>query len=222
MRARQAGKIAVLVIDEAHKLAPAVLEEVRLLSNLELPGEKLLQIVLAGQDELLEMLRRPELRQISQRISVRLVLSPLAPADVEQYIALRWAKAGAQAAPPFDADAYSEIALWSRGIPRLVNALCDNALIAAFRQAAGGGVRITYAKPRATWIDSPRPRRSCRSERSQRGSPGAGKARWRGMKTPRRGSRRRCGAFRKPVKRAKTAVFSRWMTRLRWDRQEAR
>jgi general secretion pathway protein A len=134
LRVRQAEKIAVLVIDEAHKLAPVVLEEVRLLSNLELPGEKLLQIVLAGQDELLEMLGRPEMRQISQRISVRLALSPLAPSDIEQYIALRWAKAGARAAAPFAADAYSEIALWSRGIPRLVNALCDNAVMTAFSE----------------------------------------------------------------------------------------
>jgi len=132
MRVKQAGKIAVLVIDEAHKLAPSVLEEVRLLSNLELPGEKLLQIVLAGQDEILEMLDRPELRQFSQRISVRLALSPLVPADIEQYVALRWAKAGAKAAPPFTSEAYAEVAQLSRGIPRLVNALCDNALTTAF------------------------------------------------------------------------------------------
>jgi general secretion pathway protein A len=132
MRVRQAGKIAVLVVDEAHKLAPSVLEEVRLLSNLELPGEKLLQIVLAGQDEILEMLDRPELRQFSQRISFRLALSPLAPADIEQYVALRWAKAGARTAPPFTSEAYDEIARSSRGIPRLVNSLCDNALTTAF------------------------------------------------------------------------------------------
>lgn len=132
LRARQAGKIAALVVDEAHKLAPAVLEELRLLGNLELPGEKLLQVVLAGQDELLETLNRPELRQISQRIAVRLSLAPLIPADIEQYIALRWSKAGAKASPPFRADSYVEIAAYSRGIPRLVNALCDNALVAAF------------------------------------------------------------------------------------------
>jgi len=132
MRVKQAGKIAVLVIDEAHKLAPSVLEEVRLLSNLELPGEKLLQIVLAGQDEILEMLDRPELRQFSQRISVGLTLSPLLPADIEQYVALRWAKAGAKTPPPFTSEAYDEIAQSSRGIPRLVNALCDNALTTAF------------------------------------------------------------------------------------------
>lgn len=132
IRTRQAGRIAVLVIDEAHKLAPGVLEEVRLLSNLELPGEKLLQIVLAGQDELLEILSRPELRQISQRISIRLALAPLVPADIEQYIALRWSKAGGKMPPPFTADAYPEIAQWSRGIPRLVNAICDNALMTAF------------------------------------------------------------------------------------------
>ena len=131
LRTRQEGKIAVLVVDEAHKLAPSVLEEVRLLSNLELPGEKLLQIVLAAQDELLETLSRTDLRQISQRISVRLSLTPLVPADIEHYIALRWSKAGAKAPPPFTSDAYPEIARASRGIPRLVNALCDNALMAA-------------------------------------------------------------------------------------------
>ena len=132
LRVKQAGKIAVLVIDEAHKVEPSVLEEVRLLSNLELPGEKLLQIVLAGQDELLATLERPALRQISQRVSVRLVLSPLLPGDVEHYIALRWAKAGATTPPPFTPDAYPEIARWSSGIPRLVNAVCDNALTTAF------------------------------------------------------------------------------------------
>jgi general secretion pathway protein A len=120
------------VIDEAHKLTPSVFEEVRLLSNLELPGEKLLQIVLAGQDELLEMLGRPELRQISQRISIRLSLAPLAAGDIEQYIALRWSKVGGTMPPPFAADVYPEIARWSRGIPRLVNAICDNAITGAF------------------------------------------------------------------------------------------
>jgi general secretion pathway protein A len=134
LRVKQAGKIAALVIDEAHKLAPAVLEEVRLLSNLELPGEKLLQIVLAGQDELLELLSRTELRQIDQRIAVRLSLSPLVPADIEQYVALRWSKAGAKTPPPFAADAYPAIAEASRGIPRLVNAVCDNALMLAFTE----------------------------------------------------------------------------------------
>jgi general secretion pathway protein A len=134
LRSRESGKIAVLVIDEAHKLAPAVLEEVRLLSNLELPGEKLLQIVLAGQDELLTLLNRAEMRQFSQRISVRLSLAPLAPGDVEHYVALRWTKAGAKDPPPFMAESYPEIALWSRGIPRLVNAVCDNAITTAFAE----------------------------------------------------------------------------------------
>ncbi len=134
-RNKEAGKIVLLVVDEAHKLTPSVLEEIRLLSNLEVPGEKLLQIVLAGQPEFVEILSRPGLRQLTQRITVRLSLDALSPAQVEEYIVLRWSKSGTGIAP-FAADVYPKIAHWSRGIPRLVNAICDNALMLAFAERA--------------------------------------------------------------------------------------
>lgn len=133
IRTNRAGKIAVLLVDEAHKTAPAVLEEVRLLSNLELPGEKLLQIILAGQPELIDLLKRPDLRQLNQRISVRLAIDCLNSAEIEQYVTFRWTR-NSSSPPPFSAEAYACIARFSRGIPRLVNAICDNALMLAFAE----------------------------------------------------------------------------------------
>jgi general secretion pathway protein A len=135
LKTQAAGQIAVLVVDEAHKLTPAVLEEVRLLSNLEFPGTKLLQIVLAGQPELIEVLGRPDLRQLNQRVSVRLSIGLLRPSEIRHYIALRWSKSAATQ-PPFSEPSYAEVARWSRGIPRLVNSICDNALMLAFAETA--------------------------------------------------------------------------------------
>ncbi|HEY1754862.1 MAG TPA: AAA family ATPase [Bryobacteraceae bacterium] len=135
LQTHAAGKIAVVVVDEAHRLKPSVLEEIRLLSNLELPGQKLLQVVLAGQPELIDVLSQPDLRQLSQRISVRLTIDFLRPKEVEEYIALRWSKS-APTPPPFSRAAYADIVSWSRGIPRLVNAICDNALMLVFAETA--------------------------------------------------------------------------------------
>jgi general secretion pathway protein A len=135
VQVKNAGKIAVVVVDEAHRLRPSVLEEIRLLSNLELPGTKLLQIVFAGQPELIDLLNRPDLRQLSQRVSVRLTIDFLQPKEVEQYILLRWSKASSTP-PPFSRAAYADIVSWSRGIPRLVNSICDNALMLAFADTA--------------------------------------------------------------------------------------
>ena len=133
---RQQGRISVLVVDEAHKLAPPVLEEIRLLSNFELADAKLLQIVMAGQNELANVLNREDLRQLKQRISVRLTLPALSRTDVEHYVRHRWTKAGGTPAHPFTAEAVGQIAQWSTGIPRLVNVLCDNALVIAFGEGA--------------------------------------------------------------------------------------
>jgi general secretion pathway protein A len=135
LRVKAAEKIAVVVVDEAHKLSPSLLEEIRLLSNLELPGQKLLQILLVGQPELIDVLNRPDLRQLSQRVSVRLKLDFLKPQEVEQYIALRWSKSGSNPVP-FSPASYADIATWSRGIPRLVNSICDNSLMLAFAETA--------------------------------------------------------------------------------------
>jgi general secretion pathway protein A len=133
----RAGKVAVLIVDEAHKLSAEVLEEIRLLTNYETDDNKLLQIVLAGQTELGDLLNRQELRQLKQRVAVRLEIGPLTAADLPQYLQFRWQVAGATAPLPFSAEAIDAVGLWSRGIPRLVNAICDNALLLA----CGDGVK---------------------------------------------------------------------------------
>jgi hypothetical protein len=125
-------QVPVLIVDEAHKLPPDVLEEIRLLSNFEMAEGKLLQIVLAGQTELGDLLNREDLRQLKQRVAVRLAIHPLAAVEVEHYIQHRWTKAGATQPHPFNAEALSRIAQWSRGIPRMVNVLADNALMLAY------------------------------------------------------------------------------------------
>jgi len=129
------GKVSALVIDEAHKLSAEVLEEVRLLGNFESSGEKLLQIVLVGQRELGELLNQNHLRQLKQRIALRLEIEPLQAADVERYIGHRWMKAGGTEVP-FTEDAVSHIAAISQGIPRVINLVCDNALMQAFGEGS--------------------------------------------------------------------------------------
>jgi general secretion pathway protein A len=127
-----AGKTSVLVIDEAHKLTPEVLEEVRLLTNFETPEQKLLQILLAGQPELNSVLNREDMRQLKQRVAIRLKIDPLEANEVERYMSARWIRAGGRILLPFTAQAISLIAQASKGIPRVINAICDNALTNAF------------------------------------------------------------------------------------------
>jgi general secretion pathway protein A len=126
------NRFAVLVIDEAHKLSLEVLEEIRLLGNYESASEKFLQILFLGQTELDDLLNRRDLRQLKQRIGLRLYIDPLTPAEVQQYIRVRWTKAGAQNPPPFTQEALTMIAQWSQGIPRVINSLCDSALLMAY------------------------------------------------------------------------------------------
>ncbi len=128
----QRGETAVLVVDEAHKLQPEILEEIRLLGNFESATSKLLQIVLAGQSELVQLLDRYDLRQLKQRISIRAKIDPLNRLQVYEYIAHRWHKAGGGSPPPFTPEAVEIIAAESEGIPRVVNSICDNALLLAF------------------------------------------------------------------------------------------
>lgn len=123
------GEIPVLIIDEAHKLRIEVLEEIRLLGNFETPNKKLLQIILAGQSELCDLLNDTNLRQLKQRIAVRLSIQPLAATQVAEYIAYRWHMSGARDVHPFLPDALAAIARYAKGIPRVVNAICDNALV---------------------------------------------------------------------------------------------
>lgn len=131
-RTHHQNRFAVLVIDEAHKLSLDVLEEIRLLGNYEGAADKFLQILLLGQSELDDLLNRQDLRQLKQRIALRLYIDPLAAAEIQQYICFRWAKAGGRGAPPFTTDALDGVAEWSQGIPRLVNSLCDSALLLAY------------------------------------------------------------------------------------------
>jgi general secretion pathway protein A len=125
------GRKAVLIIDEAQNLSPAVLEQIRLLTNLETTKRKLLQVILLGQPELREMLGRPELRQLSQRIIARYHLGPLTRADLDAYVNHRLAVAGARE-PLFPPSAISQLFILSRGIPRLINIIADRAMLGAY------------------------------------------------------------------------------------------
>ncbi len=136
LRTQHEGKIAVLLIDEAHKLSSEVLEEIRLLSNFEMADQKLLQIVLSGQKELAATLDRPELWQLKQRVAFRMAIQPLGAADVERYIQHRWKKAGGSLPTAFGEGAIELIAASSKGIPRVINVICDNALTVGFADGA--------------------------------------------------------------------------------------
>jgi general secretion pathway protein A len=127
---QRAGMITALIVDEAHKLSMEVLEEIRLLGNFESASEKLLQVALLGQSELDELLDCDRLKQFKQRIAMRATLEPLAPAEVPQYIRHRWEKAGGAEAP-FSPRAFAAIGRVSQGLPRVINVVCDNALIHA-------------------------------------------------------------------------------------------
>ncbi|MGJ5815543.1 ExeA family protein [Paludibaculum fermentans] len=127
------GRTTVLIVDEAHNLEWDVLEEIRLLGNLENPRlGKLLQIVLAGQPELDRKLDAPNLRQLKQRIVLRCTLAPFGLAEAAEYINSRLRKAGMPDQEVFSEEVIKEVHLRSQGIPRLINAICDNLLLTAF------------------------------------------------------------------------------------------
>ena len=132
LRCHGAGESCVLIIDEAQNLAPDVLEQLRLLTNLETHTRKLLQIVLIGQPELRAMLERPELEQLAQRVVARFHLDALDAAECTQYIAHRMSVAGHHGALPFDDGALKAIARLSHGVPRRINLLCGRALLGAY------------------------------------------------------------------------------------------
>jgi general secretion pathway protein A len=156
---------AVLIIDEAQNLPHAVLEQIRILSNLETDKEKLLQIILVGQLNLQTLLRSPELRQLDQRVSIRYELAPLDRDATAAYVAHRLAIAGGSAVM-FSARALALVHILSGGIPRLINLICDRALVAGFsvrtsritpeivRRAAEG---LELAPRQSRWLDWPRP-----------------------------------------------------------------
>lgn len=124
--------ISVIIIDEAQDLPAKTLEEVRLLSNLETSNQKLLQIVLSGQQELNERLADPSMRQLRQRITVRYHISPMVSEEIAPYVAHRLRTAGANGGLRFTDDAIAKVTAYSHGIPRLINAICDYALMAGF------------------------------------------------------------------------------------------
>src|SRR3990172_9288967 len=132
LRAREQGKNTVLVIDEAQNLSRDVLEQVRLISNLETATEKLIQIVLIGQPELNDMLVQRDLRQLAQRITTRYHLNPLSRSEMTQYIRHRLAVAGGIGRVDFTSGALLRIHGFSGGIPRLINLVCDRALLAGY------------------------------------------------------------------------------------------
>jgi len=127
-----AGKNAVLLIDEAQNLSHGVLEQIRMLSNLETEREKLLQIILIGQPEIKTTLTLPSLRQLNERITVRYDLKPLSAAEVIAYIDHRLSVAGGPGRIQFTTGAHRLVYDFSEGIPRRINALCDRALLIAY------------------------------------------------------------------------------------------
>jgi len=126
------GKTATVIIDEAHALSDETLEEIRFLTNLETSDAKLVQVILAGQPELVDRLEQPHLRQIKQRLYLRCALLPLTREEVGSYVNRRLLLAGTQAPAIFTAEAINALHRFSGGIPRVINTLCEHALINGF------------------------------------------------------------------------------------------
>jgi general secretion pathway protein A len=150
---------ALLIIDEAQNLPRPILEFIRMLSNLETDKEKLLQIVMVGQLNLKDVLRSPELRQLDQRVSIRYELRPLAAEETVAYVAHRLTIAGGGALVSFTPKALQSVYKYSGGVPRVINLLCDRALLAAYSERATrvtpemvrkGAGSLDLAPPRAS------------------------------------------------------------------------
>ena len=160
-------KRQVLIIDEAQNLSADVLEQLRLLTNLETSERKLLQIILIGQPELRTMVASPALEQLAQRVIARFHLDALSAQETQQYIAHRLAVAGLQGPLPFSRSALRRVHALSRGIPRRINLLCDRALLGAY----AAGVREVSARivqrAAAEVFDAPASAAAARSARGQ-------------------------------------------------------
>src|SRR5262245_8959916 len=154
LEAHSQGQRTVLIVDEAQDLAPEVLEQIRLLTNLETPTRKLLQIILIGQPELIRVLEREDLRQLSQRITARYHLLPFFEEDTRGYIRHRLAVAGAKA-PIFTDVALRQVHEASRGVPRLINAICDRALLGAYTQDEDRVAAATVRRAATEVLGSP-------------------------------------------------------------------
>jgi type II secretory pathway predicted ATPase ExeA len=147
----RAGETAVLIIDEAQNLTDEVLEEIRMMTNLETFTEKLLQIILVGQPELEQRLKQPGLRQLRQRLTLRAKTHPLSPEESRAYIQQRLRIAGTNGHEQqvFDPEALAAVHRYSAGIPRLVNLICEHCLVSAFvdqRKTVSVGVVETVAR----------------------------------------------------------------------------
>ena len=167
LAAHGAGRNTVLIIDEAQNLSADVLEQLRLLTNLETSERKLLQIILIGQPELRTMVASPALEQLAQRVIARFHLDALSAQETQQYIAHRLAVAGLQGPLPFSRSALRRVHALSRGIPRRINLLCDRALLGAY----AAGVREVSARivqrAAAEVFDAPASAAVARSARGQ-------------------------------------------------------
>jgi len=127
-----AGETAVLIVDEAQNLSDELLEEIRMMTNVESSMEKLLQIVLVGQPELEQTIRQPRLRQLRQRLTVRARTYPLSPGETKLYVSQRLRIAGSNGEEIFDPESLAAIYRYSNGIPRVVNLICEQCLVSAF------------------------------------------------------------------------------------------
>ncbi|MCW5650727.1 MAG: AAA family ATPase [Ramlibacter sp.] len=161
LRTHAAGQSNVLIIDEAQNLSADVLEQLRLLTNLETNERKLLQIVLIGQPELRSLLARPDLEQLAQRVIARFHLDALSETETTQYITHRLAVAGHAGALPFDARALRRVYQLTRGVPRRINLLCGRALLGAYAEQRGQVNRRVVDKAAAEVFGAapPAPRR---------------------------------------------------------------
>jgi len=145
----RAGETAVLIVDEAQNLADEVLEEIRMMTNLETFTEKLLQIVLVGQTELEQKLKQPNLRQLRQRLTLRAKTHPLTLDEAKSYIQQRLRIAGSNGQQIFEGDALAAIHRYSNGIPRVVNLICEHCLVSAFvdqQKVVATGIVDTVAR----------------------------------------------------------------------------
>jgi general secretion pathway protein A len=169
---------AVLIIDEAQHLTPEVLEEIRILSNLETNDQKLLQIVIVGQLNLLVVLQKAELRQLDQRISIRCSLKPLTREEVEAYVTHRLWVARGSTSVSFTPRAFDLVHTLTGGVPRMINLLCDRSLMVAC-EAETGRITENHIVKAAAQLNLDVPRNKIRGERSI--STPASRRRWVGL-----------------------------------------
>mgnify|MGYP005840149941 CR=1 FL=1 len=168
IKASEIGRRSILIIEEAQNLSPEVLEQIRLLTNLETNQRKLLQIIMLGQPELKEVLAKPELRQLSQRITARYHLGPLAKEEIAGYVHHRLSVAGLVRGEPFPPSVLGMLYGLTKGVPRLINVICDRALLGAFtegkdrvdratlltaaREVSGGSGNSSQRKRLRAWL----------------------------------------------------------------------